>query len=46
MIHDTQNAKISQKQDTHNKYVIMKTMVPSGYHHNSFVETHILGHIM
>ena len=27
-------------------YVIMKTMCPPGYHHNSFVATHALGHIV
>ena len=27
-------------------YVIMKTMCPPGYHHNGFVATHALGHIM
>ena len=27
-------------------YVIMKTMCPPGYHHNSFVATHALGHMM
>ena len=25
-------------------YAIMKTMCPAGYHHNSFVTTHALGH--
>ena len=24
----------------------MKTMCPSGYHHNDFVATHALGHMM
>ena len=24
----------------------MKTMCPPGYHHNGFVATHALGHIM
>ena len=24
----------------------MKTMCPPGYHHNSFVATHALGHMM
>ena len=24
----------------------MKTMCPPGYHHNGFMETHALGHIM
>ena len=43
---DTQSAQISQKQDEHNKYVIMKKMCPPGYHHNSFVATHALGHMM
>ena len=28
MIHDTQSAEISQKQDERNIYVIMKTMCP------------------
>ena len=27
-------------------YVIMKTMCPRGYHHNGFVATHALGHMM
>ena len=27
-------------------YIYMKTMCPPGYHHNSFVATHALGHIM
>ena len=46
MIHDTQNAQISQKQDEHNIYVIMKTICPPGYHHSDFVATHVLGHMM
>ena len=46
MIHDTQSAQISQKQDEHNIYGIMKTMCPPGYHHNGFVVTHALGHMM
>ena len=45
MIHDTQSAQISQKQDGRNIYAIMKTMCPAGYHHNGFVATHALGHI-
>ena len=41
MIHNTQSAQISQKQDT-----IMKTMLcPPGYCHNGFVATHALGHM-
>ena len=27
-------------------YYIMKTMRPSNYHHNGFVATHALGHMM
>ena len=27
-------------------YAIMKKMCPLGYHHNGFVVTHALGHIM
>ena len=46
MIHDTQSAQISQKQDERNIYVIMKKMCPPGYHHNGFVATHALGHMM
>ena len=46
MIHETQSAQISHKQDEHNIYVIMKTMCPPGYHHNGFVATHALGHMM
>ena len=50
MIHDTQSAQISQKQDERNIYIyiyaIMKTMCPPGYHHNGFVATHVLGHMM
>ena len=26
--------------------IIMKTMCPPGYHHNGFVVTHALGHMM
>ena len=44
MIHDTQSAQISQKQDEHNIYAIMKTMCPPGYHQNGFVATHALGY--
>ena len=45
MIHDTQSAQISQKQDRRNIYVIMKTMSLPGYHHNGFMATYALGHI-
>ena len=31
MIHDTQSAQISQKQEEHDIYVIMKTMCLPGY---------------
>ena len=46
VIHDTQSAQISQKQDGHNIYVIMKTMCPPSYQHNGFVAIHALGHMM
>ena len=46
VIHDTQSAQILQNQDGHNIYVIMKTMCLPGYHHNGFVATHALGHMM
>ena len=44
--HDTQNAQISQKYDGRNIYAIMKIMCPPGNHHNSFVATHALWHMM
>ena len=46
MIQDTQGALKSQKQDGRNIYSVMKTMCPPGYHHNGFVATHALGHMM
>ena len=46
MIRDTQSAQIAQKQDGRNIYEIMKTMCPPGYHHNGFVATPALGHMM
>ena len=47
MIHDTQSApQISQKQDEHNIYVIMKTMCSPSCHHNDFVATHALKHMI
>ena len=45
-IDNIQNAQISQKQDERNIYAVMKTMCPPGYHHNGFVATHALGHMM
>ena len=45
MIHNTQSAQISQKQDERNLHAIMKTMCPPGYQ-NGFVATHALGHVM
>ena len=42
VMHDTQSAQISQKQDERNICVIMKTMCPPVYHHNGFVATHSL----
>ena len=46
MINDAQSAQISQKQDKRNIYAIMKTMCLPGYHHNGFLITHALGHMM
>ena len=46
MIHDTQSAQISQKQDGGKIYAIMKTMCPPSYHHNDFVATHALGYMV
>ena len=42
----TEKSQISQKQDGRNIYAIMKTMRPPGYHHNGFVATHSLEHMM
>ena len=45
MIHNIQSAQISDKQDRYNRYVIMKTMCPPGYHNNkSFLATHVHVH--
>ena len=46
VIHDTQSAQISQKQDEPNIYAIMKPMCPPSYHHNGFVANYALGHMM
>ena len=46
MIPHTQSPQISQKQDECNISVIMKTMCPPVYHHNGFVATRALGHMM
>ena len=47
MIYDTQSApQISQEQDEHNTYLIMKTMCPPGCHHNGIVAFQALGHMM
>ena len=47
MILDPQIVQISQKQNGRTKYAILKTMYPpGGYHHNGFVMTHALGHMM
>ena len=43
VIHNTQSAQISQKQDGRNIHAIMKTMCPPGYHCNGSVATHALG---
>ena len=45
-IHDKQSDQISQKQDEHNTYVIMKTMCPRGRHQSGFVATQAFGHMM
>ena len=36
----------SHRSKMSNIYEIMKTMCPPGYHHNGFVTTHALGHMM
>ena len=46
VIHDTQSADISKQKDKRNIDIIMKTMDPANYHHNGFVTTHTLGHMM
>ena len=42
----THSAQIPQKQDRRNIYAIMKTMCPLDYHHNGFVVTNALWHMM
>ena len=37
---------IKVKQDERHLYAVMKTLCPPGYHHNGFVATHVLGHMM
>ena len=46
VVHETQSAQISKKQDGHNIYVMMKTMCSPGYHHKTFVAAHVLGYMM
>ena len=46
VIQDTQSAHISKQKDKRNIDIIMKTMDPADYHHNGFVATHALGHMM
>ena len=43
---EPKSVQILQKQDEHYIHVVMKTMYPPGYHHNSFVATNALGHMM
>ena len=45
VIHNTQSPQMSQKQNEHNIYVIMKTICPPGYQYNGFVATHAPGHM-
>ena len=42
----TKSTQTSQKQYERNIGAIMKTMSPPGYHHNTFVATPALGHMM
>ena len=42
----TQSSQISNKQDERNTYALMKTTFSPGYHRNSFVAIHALGHMM
>ena len=47
MIHDTLSPQISQNQNSCNIiYVVMKTICSPGYHHNAFLGSHALGHMM
>ena len=45
MIHDTQSAQTS-KQFSLNIYLTKKTMFPTGHHHNCFIVTHALCHMI
>ena len=42
VIHNTQSAQISQKQDEHNIYAILKKMYPPGYHRSGFLAIYVL----
>ena len=46
VIQGIQSTQNSQKKYGSNIYVITKRMCPPGYHHNGFVATHTLGHMM
>ena len=46
VIQGIQSTQNSEKKHGSNRYVIMKRMCPPGYHHNGFVATHTLGHMM
>ena len=46
MIRNTQSAQISQKTDESNIYAMKKAMCPPSYHHNGFVATDALGHMI
>ena len=42
----TECSNLTQARWRRNIYAIMNTMCPPGYHHNSSVATHALGHTM
>ena len=46
MIHDTQISQNIKKRHRRHMYAITETMCPPGHHHNGFVETQALGHVI
>ena len=46
VVSDPRHTECSNLTEERKLYAIMKTMCPPGYHHNGFVATDALGHIM
>ena len=46
VVSDPRHTECSNLTEERKLYAIMKTMCPPGYHHNGFVATHALEHMM